>query len=464
MGKVYVNRTLNLKKIKYIGLDMDHTLIRYHTEAFEELAHNIMLAKLYNDKGYPKQVLQFKFDFDRAIRGLVLDKEKGNALKLSRYAAIRVSYHGMNPLDYKEQQKIYKSTYIDLGDSNYDTVDTSFSIAFAGLFMQLVDFKDQNPTLNLPSYRQIADDLNWVLDRGHRDGSIKDVVQSDLNRFVIKDPETVAGLEKFKKHDKKIFVLTNSDFSYTKLLLDYAINPFLTEHQTWLDLFECVITLAQKPRFFYDQLQFLKIDPDTGTMTNHFGALTRGVYQGGCESTFTSNLKLNPEEILYIGDHIYGDIVRLKKDCAWRTALVVEELEDEVSKMQKAAPLVDQINQLMERKIPIETQIDELISLQIESGKDLRKDETVPLVQQVQAIDNEIKGLIKQQQSIYNPLWGEVMRAGIEESFFAYQMERFACIYMSKLMDLLNLCPRTYFRSSRRLLAHDIQPQKDASV
>lgn len=464
MGKVYVNRTLNLKKIKYIGLDMDHTLIRYHSQAFEELAHNIMLAKLYQDKGYPKQVLQFEFDFHRAIRGLVLDKEKGNTLKLSRYGAIRVSYHGMKPLDYKDQQKIYKSTYVDLGDANFDTVDTSFSIAFAGLFMQLVEFKDQNPTLNLPSYRQIADDLNWVLDRGHRDGSIKDVVQGDLERFVIKDPETVRGLEKFKKHDKKIFVLTNSDFYYTKLLLDFAINPFLENHKSWLDLFDCVITLAQKPRFFYDQLQFLKVDPDTGAMTNHFGPVTQGVYQGGCESAFTANLKLNPEEILYIGDHIYGDIVRLKKDCAWRTALVVEELDDEVSKMQKASPLVDQINQLMEKKIPLETEIDQLISKKIETGIEPAKEDTAKLIQTVQAIDNEIKLLIRQQQSVYNPLWGEVMRAGIEESYFAYQMERFACIYMSKLMDLLHLCPRSYFRSSRRLLAHDIQPQKDASV
>jgi hypothetical protein len=37
--KVYVNRTLNLKKIRYIGLDMDHTLVRYNSENFEKLSH-----------------------------------------------------------------------------------------------------------------------------------------------------------------------------------------------------------------------------------------------------------------------------------------------------------------------------------------------------------------------------------------------------------------------------------------
>jgi hypothetical protein len=44
--KVYVNRTLNLKRIRYIGLDMDHTLIRYHTQEFERLSHSVMKEKL----------------------------------------------------------------------------------------------------------------------------------------------------------------------------------------------------------------------------------------------------------------------------------------------------------------------------------------------------------------------------------------------------------------------------------
>jgi len=38
-SKVFVNRTLNLKKIKFIGLDMDHTLVRYNIENFERLSY-----------------------------------------------------------------------------------------------------------------------------------------------------------------------------------------------------------------------------------------------------------------------------------------------------------------------------------------------------------------------------------------------------------------------------------------
>ncbi len=40
-------------------------------------------------------------------------------------------------------------------------------------------------------------------------------------------------------------------------------------------------------------------------------------------------------EVLYIGDHIYGDILRSKKELGWRTMLVVPELETELNILAK---------------------------------------------------------------------------------------------------------------------------------
>lgn len=454
---VYVNRTLNLKKINYIGFDMDHTLVRYHSANFEALVHSTLLKKLVAEKDYPESILSLQFDFDRAIRGLVIDRNLGNVIKLSRHSAIRTSYHGLKALDYKTQRRLYKSTYIDLSDSAYDTVDTAFSIAFAGLFMQLVELKETTEPQSLPEFTTIAEDLNIVLDRAHRDGSLKGVVRENLDHFVVKDPEAVAGLEKFKKHGKKLFVLTNSDYHYTKLLLDYAITPFLKEHEHWSELFEFTITAARKPSFFVEKREFLKVNPDDGTMTNQTTKLEPGIYQGGCANVFTNDLGLTPDEILYIGDHIYGDIVRLKKDCAWRTALVVEELEHEVNKLKATQSVTDEIDSLMNQKIPLEAKIDSLISEDMETGSNSNESETEKLISEVQDIDGKLSPLIKKRMSEFNDLWGEFMRAGIEESYFAYQVERFACVYMSKLSDLLDLSPRTYFRFMRRPLAHEVQ-------
>lgn len=453
--KVYVNRTLNLKRINYIGLDMDHTLVRYNSHNFELAAHEIVLKKLVEDLGYPREVLKIKFEFNRSIRGLVVDKNLGNILKLSRHGAIRGSSHGLKDIDFNTQKKLYKSTYIDLSDPGYDTVDTTFSIAFCGLFAQLVELKD-TALSKLPEYNRIADDLIRCLDRAHRDGSLKSAVAKNIDQFIVKDESVVRGLERYIKHGKKIFIVTNSDFHYTKLLLDYAINPFLKDHESWVDLFEVVITSAQKPRFFYDNLRFLKVNPKDGSMTNLEGKVTKGVYQGGCATSFTDDLGVAADEILYIGDHIYGDIVRLKKDCAWRTALVVEELEDEIINLKRAEPIAEQINKLMKEKIPLEVQIDDLVSEKIEQGRSEDDSRISELIKKVGELDKKIGPLIKEQQKLFNPYWGEVMKVGIEDSYFAYQVERFACVYMSKLSDLLELSPRTYFRSVRRPQAHEL--------
>lgn len=454
--KVYVNRTLNLKKVRYLGLDMDHTLIRYNSENFEKLSHTTMIDKLISTKGYPEALRKLKFDYNFAIRGLVVDRTKGNLLKLNRYTAIRNSFHGLKPLDFKSQQKLYKSTYIDLSNSDYLAVDTVFSISLAILFAQIVELKANDSTHSYPEYAQIADDVLEALDVAHRDGSLKEVVKMNLDQYIIKDPDTVKGLEKFKKHGKKIFILTNSDFHYTKMLLDYAINPFLKDHKSWVDLFEYVITFAQKPKFFYEDQKFLKVNYTDGTMTNVNGELDPGIYQGGGAKKFTDQIGVAGDEILYVGDHIYGDILRLKKDCNWRTAMVIEELDREIENNKKAEPITQEIEILMKKKEPMEDELTELMTLKIENN-DSRSDNKIDQLQrQIGEIDTQISQLIKTHQTYFNQHWGQLMRAGNEESYFAYQLERYACVYMTKIGDLLALSPRTYFRAPRRPLSHEL--------
>jgi HAD superfamily 5'-nucleotidase-like hydrolase len=454
-GKVFVNRTLNLKRIRYLGFDMDHTLVRYNSDNFERLSHSTMIDKLIRGRGYPETLRKLPFDYKFAIRGLVIDREKGNLLKLNRYTAIRASYHGMKPLDFKIHQKLYKSTYIDLSNSAYMAVDTSFSISLAVLFAQLVDLKDSDLANKYPEYAQIADDVLEALDEAHRDGSLKDEVKKNLADYIIKDESVVRGLEKFIKHGKKIFVLTNSDFHYSKLLLDYAINPFLTDGRTWHDLFEIVVTLAAKPKFFYEDQKFLVVNPEDGTMTNLNTKFGPGIYQGGNAKKFTHDLGLNGDDILYIGDHIYGDILRLKKDCNWRTAMVIEELEDELNNNKLAEPTNHEIDALMHKKEPFEDELTEMMTKKIEKHASVNEAAIESLQKNISEIDSTISNLIKKQHALYNAHWGQLMRSGNEESYFAYQLDRYACVYMTKISDLLELSPRTYFRAPRRPLSHE---------
>ena len=455
MMNVFVNRTLNLKKIQYLGFDMDHTLVRYHSENFEKLAHSIVLEKLITSKKYPEQIRNLPFEFDRMVRGLVIDKKKGNLLKLNKYAGIRNSYHGTKQIDYGLQKEMYKSIYIDLGDKDFFAIDTTFSLSHALLFAQIVDLKDSTCKDTLPAYETIAQDIESCLDEAHRDGSIKDQVKKDVAKYILKGPDTARGLERFKAHGKKLFVLTNSFFDYTKLLLDYAINPYLKNHKDWSEVFDIVITGAQKPRFFYDKLKLLKVDLKTGMMSNYDNGLENGIYQGGCADLFTNSLKVSGEEILYIGDHIYGDILRLKKDCNWRTALVVEELDEELAALKKVKPLDDKISALMTEKEPLEYHVLTMLTANRETGVAVDSKDLELHQEKISKIDGQLRELIMKHQESFNPYWGEVMRIGNEESYFASQVERYACIYMPKLDDLLKLSPRTYLRAHRSVLPHE---------
>lgn len=444
-----------MKKIKLIGLDMDHTLIRYHSENFESLVYQLVKEQLVVLKHYPESIKKLNFNYRDAIRGLVVDCKNGNILKLSRYGAIRQSYHGTKLIDFSEQQKIYRSTYVDLNDPNYMAIDTAFSIAFCVLYGQLVELKDSLGD-GIPNYQTIAQDVQLCVDKVHSDGSLKTIISKNLSTYVIKERALVDGLKHFIHHGKKIFILTNSEYSYTKLLLEYAINPFLKKGENWSDLFEFVITLANKPRFFYDNLRFLSVNPTNGTMTNIIGPIVPGIYQGGNAKKFTEDLHVRGDEILYIGDHIYGDIVRLKKDCNWRTALVVEELGEEIAAQTRALPIEKQISEAMEIKKNLESQYVHLHTQSIDEGMRQHNKEVLELQTQISKIDAQLTKLIKEQQAFFNPKWERVFRAGAEESYFAYQVDRFACIYMEKLSDLLECSPITYFRANRRLLPHDV--------
>ncbi len=455
MSYVFTNRTLNMKKIKHVGFDMDHTLVRYNSQEFEGLAHAHLLKKLVDELGYPEKILDLPFDFNSVIRGLVIDSQRGNILKVSRHGAIRVSHHGTKRIDYRQQQKDYHGTYVDLSDRNFSAIDTAFSLSVAILFGQMVDIKDANPTVRMPEYSKILSDIIEMMDLAHRDDSLKSVVRKNLKKFIHADPAVVEGLERYKKHGKTLFIVTNSDYHYSKALLDFAITPYLKEHKSWMDLFEYVITGARKPRFFYDNQNFLKVNPTDGTLTNYDAPLVPGIYQGGCAPLFEKSLGLKGEDILYVGDHIYGDVVRLKKDSKWRTALVIEELAQEVDALRRANPIQLEIQDLMKKKSPFEREAVRLSSEEVEQGvnhsaalKKLQEDTT--------KIDAQISRLIEKIQAVFNPHWGQTMRAGNEESYFAYQVDRFADIYMPTLADLLTTSPRTYYRAVRRPLAHEL--------
>ena len=149
----YVNRVLNLKQIKAIGFDMDHTLVEYHADEFERLVHQKTIEKLISTLVTHK-VLIISFLTQLVIQGLVIDKKNGNTLKLSRFGKVK-SYHGTKELSFSELQRQYRTMVIDLNDPNYQSLDTAFSISHGVLFMQLSEALPEKGFENSPSILNI---------------------------------------------------------------------------------------------------------------------------------------------------------------------------------------------------------------------------------------------------------------------------------------------------------------------
>ncbi|HEX6240839.1 MAG TPA: 5'-nucleotidase domain-containing protein, partial [Polyangiales bacterium] len=55
--------------------------------------------------------------------------------------------------------------------------------------------------------------------------------------------------------------------------------------------------------------------------------------------------------------------------------------------------------------------------------------------------------------------WGPLMRAGNDKSRLAFQMERYADIYTSRVSNFLLSTPFVYLRSPRGSLPHDSGPE-----
>src|SRR5690606_40726380 len=106
-------------------------------------------------------------------------------------------------------------------------------------------------------------------------------------------------------------------------------------------------------------------------------------------------------------------------------------------------------------KLEYEQKLDELFDREIEKGKKPGKELIQSHFQQIEKVDKKIAKLIRKHIQYFNPYWGETMRAGVEPSRLAGQIEKYACIYMAKISDLADYSPRTYYRPRKKTLPHE---------
>jgi 5'-nucleotidase len=458
--------------IKAIGFDMDHTLAVYRREQFEALAFRETLNK-FIEAGYPEELSRLKFDPNFLIRGLLVDMDRGNLLKVDGHKYVKIAFHGKKRLTKDLRHKLYNNE--SFRASALLSVDTFFALSEVQLFTEIVDYMDRYPEKIRKSYREVYQDLRKFIDLSHADGSIKKIVLKNLDQYINKDKYLASTLRHLVDGGKSLFLLTNSDWSYTNNIMTYLLDEGSV---SWREYFDVIIVSSCKPGFFTGTQPFYEVILENGYLKNHDGKFKQGtIYQGGNAQKFQEITGIRGDEILYIGDHIYGDILRSKNTVNWRTMLILEELESELVKIEelkegleeikkqiKLREMIDEELHIIRSKIAYLNRQEEKLKGKGETKKAFylskEAEKLVPTAEQKQfelsQLDTHIRSLIEHRHDGIHPIWGELMKVGLERSRFADQVAEYACIYTSRLSNLRFYSPFKRFTSTHDLMPHEL--------
>ena len=468
---IYCNRTLNLRTIQAIGYDMDYTLIHYRVDEWERRAYAYVKEKLVA-AGLPGESLEFNPDL--VIRGLILDTELGNTLKANRFGYVKRAAHGTRPMEFGQQRKTYSRTLIDLSEDRYRFLNTLFSLSEACLYAQLVDSLDEGKLSGVYGYADLYRLVRTSIDEAHMEGRLKAEIIADPDRFVDLDPETPVALLDQRHAGKKLLLITNSEWEYSRAMMEYSFDRYLPDGMTWRELFDIVIVSARKPSFFSTRSPLFSVATEDGLLTpSPLGMQGDGIYLGGNARMVEDHLGLSGDEILYVGDHVFTDVHVSKDILRWRTALVLRELEAELEGVREFGETQSRLTQLMAAKERLEfdlshTRLDILRRRgrygpsRKGSIRELER-QASRIRQEIVALDTEIAPLAAAAAEIGNSRWGPLMRAGNDKSHLARQVERYADIYMSRVSNFLAHTPFVYLRSPRGSLPHDMGTGEQSS-
>lgn len=473
-SRVFVNRTLRLDLVRVVGFDMDYTIAQYGVD-LEHLQSRMTLRRLVEVHGYPPEVGRIDYDPSFPMRGTVIDKTRGHIFKMDSHKHVERVLHGMRRLPKEERHKAYRRGVIRMDHGRYALMDTLFALPEVFLYARIVELQEArspNGRLRAAAYRKIYDDIRESIDCVHRDGSLKAIVVADLDRYVEQDPHLVATLEAFRLADKRLFLLTNSGWDYTDAVMSHLLDGRHPDRPAWRDWFDVVVVAAGKPGFFTARNPFRRVVPAPGPLVPEDARFQPGVvYEGGNIRDFERMLGDEGDTVLYVGDHIYGDMLRSKKACAWRTAMVVPELEQELRMLASARHDIAARDRLEAERSELD---DEMMYSQrvlerlrkaspvngsdraaIEEGIRIEQRRAEGIQAAIRSNVVETRGYDRAIEARFNPTWGMLLKAQAEHSVFGGQLETYACVYTSRVSNFRHYTPVQYFRTPRDLLPHE---------
>ncbi|XP_018347585.1 PREDICTED: cytosolic purine 5'-nucleotidase isoform X2 [Trachymyrmex septentrionalis] len=454
--RIFVNRSLHLENIKFYGFDMDYTLAEYKSPQYEQLGFNLLKDRLVS-LGYPQEIKAFEYDPSFPVRGLWFDTLHGNLLKVDAYGNILVCVHGFEFLKHSQVYELYPNKFLQLDESRVYVLNTLFNLPETYLLACLIDFFTNSPQYTRErtgvkegeltmSFKSIFQDVRNAVDWIHLHGDLKSKTIENLDEYVKKDERLPMFLTRIRESGAKLFLLTNSDYVFTDKIMTYLFDfPHGARpdepHRNWKTYFDTIVVDARKPLFFGEGTILRQVNTRTGALK--LGTLkgplhTGEVYSGGSCDVFTELIGAKGKDVLYVGDHIFGDILKSKKIRGWRTFLIVPELVQELHVWTDKCQLFAELQSL-----------DVMLGAMYKNLDSSTKEK--PDISKLRA---SIRDVTHKMDLAYG-MMGSLFRSGSRQTFFSSQVVRYADLYAATFLNLIYYPFSYMFRAPAMLMPHE---------
>jgi 5'-nucleotidase len=200
---------------------------------------------------------------------------------------------------------------------------------------------------------------------------------------------------------------------------------------------------ANKPAFFEEGTTLREVNLATGQLdVGRITEFKRGhVYNGGSMKIFAQLSGSQGHDVLYVGDHIFSDVIVSKKTQRWRNLLVIRELDRELA-IQESSDARETLKHLENLNFVFREIYKHANSASTE-------------VTDISLLRKHIKNTVSALNMRYNEHFGQLFRSGSQNSFFAMQVMRYADMYTADYTNLLNYPCFYYFSAPSNPLPHE---------
>ena len=345
-----------LKDFDIIGFDVDFTLLEYNSQNMIRLMYEGICKYLIYHRNYPEKI-KYKFhkDFIQSFskKGFIIDYNKGNCLKLRKDKSILKCYHGKKELDnnginniYEDgKYHLYKKSKTFINEDFYMIIE-NFHIQNVPLYMICVDLFDNGELKIINNYKDIIIHIMEAVNfsfyiKMFADSSNFGYIFPEIHKYpnlYLVNNNCEQLLIKLREKGKKLFLVTNSNHSYSNFILESILGKNYDQY------FDLCFFKSSKPSFFQDpnntnakcffldktEFSCAELNDEVYLKIKNGNKKLSGGSYFLVEKFYEKMLDKKDIKYVFVGDNIFSDCIAATKFSKWNSIFIFDEIKLEL--------------------------------------------------------------------------------------------------------------------------------------